>query len=91
MSKLKIIKRQILVLFIFSILISIAAIIHGIFFDLAFEEIKRLTISGLIFTLIVIFPALLVLEYIFDMNNQEKFNQLELKINKLSKLNKNKK
>ena len=69
MKSLKPIKKQILILFIFSILISIAMIIHGLFFDLEFSQIKRLTIEGLILTLIIIFPAILFLEWTFDLNN----------------------
>ena len=72
MKKLKILGKQVLILFIFSILVSIAAIINGIFFDLNFEEIRRSTITGLIFTLIVVFPGMLFLEWVFDINNKKK-------------------
>jgi len=78
-------KKQVISLFLLAILIAIASIIHGIFFDLAFEEIKRLTISGIIFTIIVVFPFLLVIERIFDMNNEKKFKELERRIKKLEK------
>jgi hypothetical protein len=84
---MKTLKKQIISLFLLAILIAIASIIHGIFFDLAFEEIKRLTISGIIFTLIVVFPFLLVIERIFDMNNEKKFQELERRIKKLEKKN----
>ncbi len=78
-------RRQILILFLFAILVSIAAIIHGIFFDLEIEQIKRLTIGGLIFTLFVIFPGLLFLEWVFDLNNKKKFEELENRLGKLEK------
>lgn len=86
MKSLKILKKQILIIFLFAILVSIAAIVHGIFFDLEFEQIKRLTLGGLIFTLIVIFPGLLFLEWVFDLNNKKKFEELEKRVRKLEKI-----
>lgn len=82
---MKIITKQILILFVFSILISIAMIIHGIFFDLDFSQIKRLTIEGLVLTFIIVFPAILFLEWIFDLNNRQELNKVNKKINKLKK------
>jgi len=85
MKHLHIIKKQFLILLVFSILTSIIAIIHGIFFDLEFAQIKRLTIEGLILTLIIVFPAVIFLEWVFDLNNKKKFEELEKKIKKLKK------
>ena len=82
MKSLLLLKKQILILLVFSILISIAAIIHGIFIDLEFSQIKRLTVEGLILTFFVIFPAILFLEWIFDINNKKKFEELERKLKK---------
>ncbi len=73
-------KKQILILFVFSVLMSIAIIIHGIYFDLDFSQIKRLTIEGLIMTFLVVFPAILFLEWIFDINNKKRLDNLEKKI-----------
>ncbi len=85
MKKGSIIKKQLFLLLVLAILISIAGIIHGIFFDLDFEQIKRLTLSGIIFTLIVVFPFLIILEKIFDLNNNKKINELNKRIKKLEK------
>lgn len=74
------VKKQILILFVFSALISVAMIIHGVFFDLDFSQIKRLTFEGFILTLFVIFPAILFLEWVFDLNNEKRFEELEQKI-----------
>ena len=74
------IKKQILILFVFSILISIASIIHGIFMDLNFSQIKRLTFEGFILTLFIVFPAILFLEWVFDINNKKKFEEIEKKL-----------
>jgi hypothetical protein len=78
-------KKQILILFVFSFLVSVGAIIHGIFFDLAFEEIRRLTIEGLVFTLVIIFPAIIFLQWAFDINNKKKYDELSSRLNKLER------
>ncbi len=85
MESLPLIKKQILILFVFSVLVSIGAIIHGLFLDLDFTQIKRLTIEGLLLTLLVVFPAILFLEWIFDFNNKKKFDEIERKIKKLKR------
>jgi heme/copper-type cytochrome/quinol oxidase subunit 4 len=85
MGSLPLLKKQILILFVFSLLATIASIIHGIFFDLDFSQIKRLTFEGFLLTLFVIFPAILFLEWVFDFNNKNKFDELEKKIKKLKK------
>jgi hypothetical protein len=85
MKSLPILKKQILIILIISILIAITGIIHGIFFDLDWMQIKRLTFEGFILTLIVIFPAILFLEWVFDINNRKKFDELEKKLMKLER------
>ena len=70
-------------MFIFCALSSIFAIVHGIFFDLDFEQIQRLTIEGIIVTFIVLFPAILFLEWVFDINNRKKFDELEKRLRKI--------
>lgn len=81
-KSLSFVKTQVLILFVFSVLISIVAIIHGIFMDLDVSQIRRLTIEGLILTVLVIFPAILFLEWIFDINNKKKFDEIEKKLKK---------
>jgi hypothetical protein len=85
MQSIKLIKKQVLIILVFSVLLSIGGIIHGIFFDLDFAQIKRLTFEGIILTLIVVFPAIIFLEWVFDLNNKIKFNELEKKINSIKK------
>jgi len=82
---MKSLKFQLLILILFSLLVSIASIIHGVYFDLRFEEIKRLTVEGLIFTFIVVFPALLILEKIFDINNKDEMAKINKRLIKLEK------
>jgi RsiW-degrading membrane proteinase PrsW (M82 family) len=80
MIKVHFVKKQVLILFVFSIFVSIALIIHGVFFDLDFSQIQRLTLEGFVLTLFVIFPAILFLEWVFDLNNKKRFDSLEKKI-----------
>ncbi len=75
MSKLKILKRQIIILFTFAILISLTSILFGIFFKLPLQEIKKIIIIGLIFTIIIILPALLIFDYIFSKTKLNKLNK----------------
>jgi hypothetical protein len=85
MNSLPLMKKQVLILLVFSALVSIAAIIHGLFFNLDFVQIRQLTFEGFLLTFLVIFPAVLFLEWVFDLNNKEKFDKLERKIKKLKK------
>ena len=82
MKKMHFVKKQILILFVFSALVSVGLIIHGVFFDLDFSQIQRLTLEGFVLTLVVIFPAILFLEWVFDLNNEKRFDSLERKINR---------
>ncbi|MBT3397590.1 hypothetical protein HOA55_03635 [archaeon] len=84
-KSMKILGKQVLILFVFSVLVSIAMIIHGIFFDLEFEQIRRLTFEGIIFTLVIIFPAIIFLEWVFDINNKKKFDEVDRRLIKLEK------
>ena len=85
MKRLKSVKRKILATFVFSILASIGAIIHGIFLDLDFSQIQRLSLEGFFVTFLVVFPSLLLLEWIFDLENHEEFKILEKRISNLEK------
>jgi amino acid transporter len=88
MNKKKIIKRKILATFFFSLISSIGLIIHGVFFDLDFSQIERLTIGGFALTFILVLSTLLILEKIFDLENHEEFVELERRVKELEKRNK---
>ncbi len=84
-ESLPLLKKQVFLLLVFSLLSSITAIIHGVFMDMDFQQIKRLTLEGLILTFLVLFPGTLILEWIFDINNEERLDELERKIEELEK------
>jgi amino acid transporter len=88
MSRGQIIKRKLLATFIFSLVASIGLIIHGVFFDLDFTQIERLTIGGFILTFILVFCTLLIMEKIFDLENHQEFKELENRVSKLEAKNK---
>jgi heme/copper-type cytochrome/quinol oxidase subunit 4 len=85
MKRLKSVRRKILATFVFSILASIGAIIHGIFLDLDINQIQRLSLEGFLVTFLVVFPSLLLLEWIFDLENHEEFKIVEKRISELEK------
>lgn len=76
-------KKQIIILAFFSLLLSAAAIIHGIYFDLDMAEITRLTTGGLVLTFLVIFPSVLFIEWVFDIDNAKRMEKLEKRIKAL--------
>jgi amino acid transporter len=86
--KKSIILKKLYTTLIFSIIASIGLIIHGVFFDLDFAQIERLTIGGFILTFILVFGALLIMEKIFDLENHEEFVELEKRVSKLEIKNK---
>jgi len=61
--------NQVVVIAIVSIFISIFLIAHGVFFDLDFSALSRLSIGGVLFTSTFIFAILILLEHLFDLNN----------------------
>lgn len=83
MHKLKSVKRKFFATLLFCLIASAGLIIHGIYFDLDLAQLERLSIEGFIFTFIIIFPTLLLLEWIFDLENHEEYKYLENKINNL--------
>lgn len=56
-----------------------------VFFYVDFLQIQRFTIEGFVLTFIVLFPSLLFLEWIFDLEDKEEFKMLESRIGTLEK------
>jgi hypothetical protein len=71
--------------FVFSIISSVILIIHGLFFDLDITQIKRLTIEGFCATFILVFVALIILEKIFTLKDDEEIINIKKRLNKLEK------
>jgi heme/copper-type cytochrome/quinol oxidase subunit 4 len=84
-KSLRITRIQAIAIVLISILAAIATIIHGVFIDLDITQIKRLTLESFIITLIVAIPAILILEWVFDINNKIKLDDIEKRLKKLEK------
>ncbi len=78
-------KKQIIYSTLLSIIISIGLIVHGIFFDLDLSSIKRLSIGGFILTFIITLSLVLIIEKLFDLNNEEEIKKVKSELNKLKK------
>ena len=78
-------KKKLFATFVFSLVTAALLIIHGVFFDLDFEQIKRLTFEGFIFTFILVFIGLIVLEKIFTLEEDEEIIGIKRRLNKLEK------
>lgn len=80
------INRKLIATLLFSLLASVGLIIHGIFFDVDFRQIERLTLFGFLLTFVITFPTLLLLEWIFDLDNKEAFKELKARVRKLENI-----
>lgn len=78
-------QRKILSTFAFSIVASFLMIVHGLFFDLDFSQIKRLSFEGFIFTFVLVFVGLLILEKIFNLEEDEEIVKIKKRLNKIEK------
>jgi len=78
-------KKKLISTFFFSLIASILLIIHGVFFDLDFSEIKRLSLEGFIFTFILVFIGLLILEKIFTVEEDSEIENIEKRLRRLEK------
>lgn len=76
-------KRKLLSTFIFSFIASVLLIIHGVFFDLDLSSIKRLTIEGFLFTFVLTFIGLIILERIFSLEEHEEIVKIKSRLNQL--------
>ncbi len=85
MPRLNSVKRKFAATLLFSLLASVAGIVHGIFFDMDISQLSRFTAEGFVLTFVVLFPSLLFLEWIFDLEDKEEFKVLESRIGKLEK------
>jgi len=77
--------KKIIATLIFSLIAAIVLIVHGVFFDLDFEQIKRITIGGFVVTFVLVFVGLLVLEWIFTVEEDEEIVRLKRRVKKLEK------
>jgi len=85
MNKKRILKRKFLATLIFSLIASAVLIVHGVFFDLNLEEIKRITIGGFLLTSLLTIVGLTILEKIFDLENHAEIIDIKKRLKKLER------
>ncbi len=78
-------QKKLLYTFLFSLVSALLLIIHGVFFDLDFSQIQRLSLEGFIFTFILVFVGLLILEKIFTLSEDEEILSLKKRVGRLEK------
>ncbi len=83
----KIFRKKILATLIFSLVASALLIIHGLYFDLDFSQIQRLTLEGFILTFILVSTGLYILEWIFDIEEHEEIIGIKKRLRRLEKRN----
>jgi len=71
--------------FVFSIVASVLMIVHGLFFDLDFSQIKRLSFEGFLFTFVLVFVGLVILEKIFTIEEDVEIFKIKKRLLKLEK------
>ena len=85
MAAARIIRRKLIATAIISVIMSVGAIIHGVFLDLNVAQLERLSLEALLVTFAAVFCLLLVLEWIFDLENTNEFKQLGQRVRKLER------
>jgi hypothetical protein len=78
-------KQRIIATLVFSFVASAVLIVHGIFFDVDWSQIKRLTIEGFFITFVLTFFILLILEKIFLLEEDAKIMRLGKRVSRLQK------
>ena len=78
-------QKKIFSTFLFSVFSALLLIAHGIFFDLDFSQIKRLSFEGFIFTFILVFVGLVILEKIFNIEEDAEILVIKERLKKVEK------
>ncbi len=73
-------RRKLIATIVFSAVVSVLLIIHGIFLDLDFSQIRRLSVGGYLFTFVLVFVGLIILEWIFNIAEDAVIVALEKRI-----------
>jgi L-lactate permease len=69
----------------FSAISAIILIVHGLFFDMDISQISRLTLNGFVVTFILVFFGLILMEKIFNLEEDEEIVRLKRKVRKIEK------
>jgi len=78
-------KRKLASTFIFSLVVAFLLIIHGVFFDLDVSQIRRISVEGFLFTFVLVFVGLIILEKIFTLEEDEDIILIKRRLNNLER------
>ena len=78
-------RKKLVATFVFSVVVTVMMIIHGLFFDLDFSQIRRLSIEGFLFTFVLVFVGLIILERIFNLEDDAEIVSLKKRVRKVEK------
>ena len=70
---------------VFSVVASVLMIIHGVFLDLDISQIGRLSVEGYLFTFVLVFVGLIILEWIFNIEEDAEILALKKRVGKLER------
>ena len=78
-------RKKLVATIVFSAVVSVLLIIHGIFLDLDFSQIRRLSVEGYLFTFVLVFVGLIILEWIFNIEEDAEIVALKRRVGKLER------
>ena len=70
---------------LFSLSAAVLLIVHGLFFDLDISQISRLSVEGFAVTFVLVFIGLLILEWIFDIEEHDEILEIKKRLGRLEK------
>lgn len=79
-------RRKVFFTLLFSLASSFLLIIHGVFFDLDFSQIQRLSAEGFLFTFVLVSMGLFILEKIFTLEEDEEILALKHRLKRLERV-----
>jgi len=78
-------RKKLVATVIFSVVATVLMIVHGLFFDLDFSQIRRLSVEGFLFTFVLVFVGLIILEKIFNIEEDAEIVALKKRVGKLER------
>ena len=78
-------RKKLVATIVFSVVASVLMIIHGVFLDLDISQIGRLSAEGFLFTFVLVFVGLIILEWIFNIEEDAEIVGLKKRVGKLER------
>jgi hypothetical protein len=79
----RVFRKKITATILFALVAAALLIVHGLFFDLDASQISRLSIEGFVVTFILVFVGLLILEWIFDIEEHDEVVAIRKRLKRL--------